>query len=443
MQQRPYQQKTAVVLRRWHASDDRSLLLVSPTGSGKSVMGAVDVRWLLRRQPHARVLWFAHRIELIKQAANELERLGLDDIGIWSGSVKSKPSARVLVASMAMFHVDKPPAADFIVVDEAHRVEAACYQTILRHLPNSKVLGLTATPWRLDGKGLGRTFDRMHVAATMTELIVDGYIARPLTYGVPKEKARQLVEGIPRTQGDYAVGRLAESMMRGTLMGNVVHECARLAPGQPTLVFAVNRQHGRELCSRFLAAGRPTEYLDGDTDALEREAIVGRLSTGQTQVVVNVDVLTEGFDCPPVKCIVMARPTRSLTRFLQFCGRAARPVGDNRAIIIDHAGNSWRFGLPEAEHEWSLSTSERGDPERSAPVKLCCVCGAMIASGAHQCPECGTEQPVVEREMREQSATLQLLTPQELEASRRRAVLDRIAAIRGLSPAWVETAMTL
>lgn len=418
MKLRAYQRKAVSALSGMLDKHGR-VVAVSPTGSGKTVIGASLV--MKRRD---RVLWLAHRVELLRQARRQLLKAGVRerDVGIVSGVDRENEGARVLVASVdAMRARDEIGDVGLIVVDEAHRVAARGYQKVLAAVSGAQVLGLTATPWRLDGKGLGETFSAMHVCAYQAQLIADGFLAPPVTYGVPLEKAREMVAGVGATSGDYAVGALGKAMMRGTLMGDVVAECHRLAKRESTIVFAATREHGQALTARFVAAGRRVEYLDGQTLPAERDAIIARLASGKTQIVVNVDVLTEGFDCPAVKCIAIARPTRSRTRWLQYCGRAARPHLDKRAIILDHGGNVWRHGLPERDHEWSLAGSERESGD--APVKRCAECGAMIHAAAIRCSECGAEQPLTERESRE-------LQERETELERLRATEDFVAQLR-------------
>lgn len=397
------------------------MLAVSPTGSGKTVIGAAVVRGR-----GDRVLWLAHRVELLRQARAKLVEAGLRerDVGILSGVDRENVEARVLVASVDTMRARREIAdVGLVVVDEAHRVLAAGYQKVLAALPGAQVLGLTATPCRLDGKGLGETFTAMHVCALQAQLIAGGHLAPPVTYGIPLEKAREMVAGIKTSSGDYAAGALGKAMMRGQLMGDVVSECHRLAPGESTLVFAATRDHGRALTARFVRAGRTAEYVDGQTRPDDRDGIIARLMSGETQVVVNVDVLTEGFDCPRVKCIAIARPTRSLTRWLQYCGRAARPHESKRAIILDHGGNTWLHGLPQRDHDWSLDGKTR---DGEAPVRRCVECGAMMPASERVCGECGAEQPLSEREQREleeREAELEELRESEAE---RKALAQRM-----------------
>lgn len=436
MKLRPYQDQAVKDLQRLFKQYQR-IVAVAPTSSGKTTIAAA----LLRAWSKKRVLWVAHRIELLRQARAELIRAGIpaSDVGILSGPDKINPDARILVCSVAMFRLRLVPAVDLIVVDEAHRVAAKSYQGIIYARPDALVLGLTATPWRLDEQPLGDTFDHMLVMAEAVELVADGYIMQAVCYGMPREKALALTRGI-KVRTDFASGPLARAMAKRTLIGDLVQECGRLAPGQATLVFAVNREHGRALLKRFLQAGRTAEYLDGETSDEEREAIAGtkgRLALGVTEVVVNVDVLSEGFDCPPVKCIVLARPTKSLTRFLQQVGRSTRKYRGRRPVVLDHAGNCWRFGLPDTPQDWSLQgIPKQGSGEQ--PIRLCSSCHALIAAACILCPECGAEQTQLETgTIEEDEAQLQKLEREQRDRERVETVLRRIATERGKSEDWV------
>ena len=378
--------------------DHQRVLLVSPTGSGKSVMGA----HVVKRMRGVRCLWVAHRIELLRQARAELIAAGIPEryVGIMSGTDKENAGARVMVCSIEMAKRAEPEAFGLVVVDEAHRAEARSYKAVVE-AQGCKLLGLTATPWRLDGRSLGETFEHMVVAGTPTQLEVDGFVARPVTYGVPQEKAKELVAGLSGGGGDYSAAELAKRMGTRRLLGDVVDETQRIAADRRTIVFAVDRKHGKALAARFRRCGRSVAYLDGETPAIQRSKIIDGLASGEVDIIVNVDVLTEGFDCPPVQCVSIARPTKSLTRFLQYCGRASRPWGDERPLILDHGGNCWRFGLPNDDRDWTLDRGKKKPP--TPDVKQCAnvECGAMIPLGCKECPECGEEQPRTPHEQRE------------------------------------------
>jgi DNA repair protein RadD len=422
----------------------RRVVAVAPTGSGKTVIAAA----LVRAMRGKRTLWLAHRIELLKQALEQLIAAGVPapSLGLLAGigsvelrdgtRIGQNENASIIVASVDMFRGGREvPRCDLIVVDEAHRTMAATYRGILDQRPRAQVLGLTATPWRLDGEPLGDVFEHLHVMAEAAELIHAGYIANPLVYGVPSERASGIVRGLSAGSGDYGSKSVERAAMK-YLVGDVVAERKRLAPGERTLVFATTRKHGTELAGHFRKERVAAEYLDCDTHASERDAMLRRLESGDTEVVVNVDVLSEGFDCPPVKCIALARPTRSLTRFLQQCGRASRPFGERRPVILDHAGNCWRLGLPIMPRDWSLDRTGRGAGIGGVRVRRCDACEALISLGSAECPECGAAVARAEREIEVEAGELVLVRARNVE---REALLGRIRAVasdRGATEEW-------
>jgi len=421
----------------------QTVVAVGPTGCGKTVIGATVVR-----RTWARVLWLAHRIELLEQARAEIIGAGVpeDRVGLLSGKLQSNTSAPVLVASVDMFNNEARtvPSADLVVIDEAHHVAAESYRAILEALPNARVLGLTATPQRLDGRPM-TFFKRLYVIAETAELIADGYLLKASVYGIPKEKAQELVRhaGIVHGRKDYSGKWLEVSMKKAPLMGDIVSEWQRLAKDERTIVFACSRDHGLAIAERFADAGARTAYLDAYTPRESRDELLsrtGKLVKGSIRVVVNVGVLTEGFDCPPVSCVIVARPTKSLGLWRQMCGRGARPAeGKDRFLVLDHAGNTWRHGFPDSTIDWTLDGMPRGKGDQT--LKLCPVCRLVISSGTLYCPQCGSEQPHDAGMLAEQAARLELLRQTEGELERKRRILHRLAKLRGKDEKWVTKAL--
>lgn len=436
MRLRRYQAKALEKLRRMLRPAQR-VLAISPTGSGKTVLAAALIGKLRRK----RVLWVAHRIELLRQARDGLIASGVParDVGMLSGTERNNETARVLVASVDMLRHRSVPKVDLIVLDEAHRAQAKSYLAILNSQPKTPTLGLTATPWRLDGQQLTDVFQETLVVSTPTELILEGHIVKPVTYGVPLEKARSMVARIDTTSGDYNGRKLGKAMMRGRLLGDIVSEWERLAKGQPTIVFAVNREHAQAIARRFGKKRRKVAYLDGDTSTEERRRMLNRLRSGELEIIVNVDVLSEGFDCPTVKCVVLARPTKSLTRYLQQTGRASRPYRRQRPIVLDHAGNTWRFGLPESEREWTNSAKRHSAGD--APVRECPECAHVMSASCQTCPECGAELgPTAAERSRldDERAKLEEIRATEEEKASALIRIREVAKQKGAGEQWVK-----
>jgi superfamily II DNA or RNA helicase len=425
MDLRPYQANAVRELRARFKKHKR-IVAVAPTGSGKTTIAAAFVK-----SHRGRVLWLAHRRELLFQAKRELIAAGVPakDIGILTGTESVNEHACILLASIQI----KPERdVSLIVVDEAHRIQAETYQVVLESCPDALVLGLTATPERLDGQPLSDTFSDMLIVAESVDLIAARYIAKPICYGLPRDKAREIVKGL---QSDRDFSR---AMRNRTLMGDTVKECQRLAPNERTIVFAVDREHGQALTKRF---GAKAEYLDGETPSELRKAILARLAKGVTQVVVNVDVLSEGIDIPSVKCIALCRPTKSLTRYLQQVGRGARMYKGKRPIILDHAGNIWRHGFPEVPRAWSLNGREKGEGLGNVAARLCPECSALNALAARECVECGAEMPRTETELEEHEAELQRLEESKAFRKRLEAFAKEKIADKAEREAWIAKAL--
>lgn len=400
MKLRPYQQR-AVRTSIGHLRSGRSSVLVSPTGSGKTVMGVAIVADFANPTEGRRVLWLAHREELIQQARDRLIADLGDPIGIISGRRTESADAAIVVASIDSLRRREVERFDLVVVDEAHRTPAASYRKVLASLEGVPVLGLTATPWRLDRRGLKDLYGEMVVAAQPSMLFEQGHQIRPRVYGPSAEPAEAIVAGLKTQAGDFATRAASDRMIE--ISGDVVATHREYATGLRTIVFAVDRRHGRELTARFSAAGVVTEYLDGDTPAADREGIVRRLRAGETTVVVNVDVLTEGVDIPEVQCVSIARPTKSLTRYLQYCGRAMRPFEGQAAIILDHAGNAYRLNVPYVDRKWTLQDQPKGEGGVAPLARKCHECGQLIEAHLVVCSACSAEigpreKTVAERE---------------------------------------------
>lgn len=377
MQLRDYQESA---VRATFAVLHRRPILVAPTGSGKTIMAVA-----LTERIGGRTLWLAHRRELIEQAARHLEASGAM-VGIIKAGVAPSPLANVQVASVATLVRRAMPPADLVVCDECHHVTADSYQTILGAYPRTPVLGLTATPFRLDGRGLGDLFGEIVVAATPAELCERGVLHAPRVWAARTPDLR----GVKVTGGDYNLGALSERVNDTKLTGNIVQTWLTRARGRRTVAFAVDVVHSRAIVAAFRAAGVRAEHLDGRTPAHEREAILGRLRSGETAIVSNCMVLTEGWDLPALECAIVARPTASLNLHLQMIGRVMRASdGKDGAIVLDHAGNHHVHGLVTRRLEYSLDGGTKVGSSEPLGLRRCQQCGLLYELHVTACPECG------------------------------------------------------
>ena len=382
---RPYQQQ-AVDGARAAVVAGRDPVVVIPTGGGKTVVGCAIVQGAVSRgRP---VLWLAHRMELVDQAHQRLERHGIAAGIIMAGRDEDRAQL-VQVASIQTLARRALPPARLIVLDEAHHVRAESYERLLQHYPEASVIGLTATPVRLDGRGLGETFDEIVAPVSCADLIEQGFLVEP-RYFAPSQPD---FTGVRRLGGDYQQDEAAE-VMRG-LTGNVVQHYQRLGNGGRAVVFACNVAHSQALVAAFNAAGIVAEHLDGDTPKAERQALLARLASGQTRVVSNCSVLTEGWDLPALEVCILARPTTSWALHLQMIGRVMRPAGDKQAVVLDHAGNLVRHGFPTDPVEYDLSDSRRAKPADDLPkARVCKGCLATMPAAATTCGVCQQPFPV-------------------------------------------------
>jgi DNA repair protein RadD len=386
-QLRPYQ-STAILEARDALRIHRRVLIVAPTGAGKTTIAAEIIRRAVERG--GRVWFLAHRAELITQASARLDQFGINHGVIMAQHWRDRPHERVQVASVQTLvnrDVDVPPT--LIIIDEAHRATAASYQTVIDNSGSPKVIGLTATPIRGDGKGLASMFDAMVQCPPIRSLMDDSYLVPARAFA----GKRVDLAGVEIRGSDYDPTQLNDAMNKPHLIGDVVKEWRRLANGRPTMVFAAGIKHSRTIVDHFLDAGVMAAHLDGETPKQERESILKRLADGRLTVVSNAMVLTEGVDVPVVSCVVLARPTKSKGLYLQMAGRGLRTApGKTDCLILDHGNCTMEHGLVHRDQNWQLlddSARKRSKQVSYAETfKVCPDCGEVAELQADVCP-CG------------------------------------------------------
>lgn len=429
---------------------EKRVLAVAPTGAGKTVMGSMLIS---RNKRWRRVLWLAHRTELIGQARSQLLNLGVH-CGVQCAKYEMlhpdhvDRSAYCQVGSVQTIHRrgSTLPDVDLIVFDEAHRSMADTYQEIVAAYPSAEVLGLTATPCRLDGRGLGDFFRVMNILVQPSQLYKEGYLRNPVTYIEDENEVMRGLRGAKTAGGDFTSASMRKAVDKPILIGNVVRQAQKLAPNVAKVVYAATVEHSKKIAARFRKAGIAAAHLDGDTSADDRAQILARLRDGSLEVVCNVDVLTEGWDLPALGAVVIARPTKSLSRLMHMVGRVQRAEGPRRKIVIDHGANCTRLQhIPGEDVTWTL---ERGEPDRADAdveprLKICTECSAMIHWANTECPECGADQPLVKTRRQildEQEAELVRLNRARFEKKREelRKRAEKVARERGIDIAWVD-----
>jgi superfamily II DNA or RNA helicase len=378
----------------------RRPLVVCPTGGGKTVFAGEIIK--LRTAEFKRTVFVAHRDELLTQARAKLKAFGIDAGIIKAGRDKDmRPQALVQVCGIQTLYarairgdrMELPPA-DYLWIDECHRARAMTYMKLIEAYPAAVIVGLTATPCRGDGRGLGNIFDVMLQAPQVGELIEQGYLCKLRIFAPPPPDLR----GVGISQGDYVINQLSDRMNTDVLVGDFVLHWLRHAERRRTVVYAVDIKHSVHLAEEMRKSEIKAEHLDGTTPQTEREAILERLRSGEIEVVANCMVLTEGFDLPALGCIGICRPTRSLGLFRQMVGRGLRrDDGKIDVVILDHSGGVHRHGRPDDAIEWTLDTDQRAtNPTHEArlrefpdnPWVECKECREQRMRG-EACPNCG------------------------------------------------------
>jgi DNA repair protein RadD len=359
-----------------------------------------------------KAIFFADRRKLVDQAAAELERHGIQT-GIIMAGRKMNRDAPVQVASIQTLSIRAVnsdrlnlPEADLLFIDEAHKALGEQYLTVIREqYPNAFVIGMTATPARSDGRGLGELFEDLVTGPTVQELTDQGHLVRMRYYAPTTPDLDYLDSIVDKRKNDYNEARLGEYMEGNKiLIGDIVEHYSRLAYGMQAVVFASSVKHSIFIAEAFNAKGIPAEHIDGTTEQTTRDAIYARVRNGQTYVLTNCNVLIEGWDEPRISACILARPTKSITAYLQMAGRVLRPYpGKEEAILIDHSGIVHELGFVTDTRPWSLDPEEtineraerkkQEEKEKTEQAKIVCEQCHIVYAGQLECPVCGWTPP--------------------------------------------------
>jgi superfamily II DNA or RNA helicase len=370
--------------------------------SGKTVLFCSIIRDAVAKG--RRVLVVAHTREIVSQTSRKLDDYDVPHGVIMGSHWRNFPDLSTQIATIqTLVHRERPPA-DFIVLDEAQHCRSTTAEKLLEWYPNAPLLGTTATPWRGDGKGLSQFFDASVTAATTAELMAQGFLVRYGGFSFEHPDLR----GVRMKGADYDSTALEMACSKVKIVGGIVEQWKLHAGGVRTILFAAGIAHSKMCVEAFRRAGVAAEHLDGTTPNGERDAILDRLASGVTRVLCNVNVLSEGWDCPAAACCILACPTKSLVRYLQQVGRVLRPLpGKDRALIFDHAGLLPKMGLPDEERDFSLTADVDFDSLKPPSIFQCPPpCGRIFLKSLGVCPECGRRVPApaageAEREVEE------------------------------------------
>ena len=426
---RDYQRQQLAELAGAMHAGYRRILMQLPTGGGKTheiatIVAAASLAGL-------RVLILATRTRLVRQLHERLDAFDVSH-GVIAAPIPELRdyAALVQVASVDTLYrraladqrIPLPPA-DVVIFDEAHLATAETRLRILDRYPDALRIGFTATPARKSGRSLGAAFSRLIVGPTIRELTAAGMLVPLRIYNTPVVTEREL-KALPKdTDNDYQAAALGELLSRPKLVGDVLENWSRIAAGKRTLLFCVNKTHGAALLADFLRQGIRAEMLTDEDDEATREEVIARLERGDTQVIVNVFLLSLGTDIPSVECVVLARPTRSLTMFLQMVGRGMRPspgTGKRDCVLIDHGHVVESLGLPQSDFGWTLDAErnvnrealERARRFTAEAMRTCRECSTvwMTSESGHACPSCGWKPAPKAKPITVQQADLEELS---------------------------------
>lgn len=472
---RPYQREGIQLIRASFAEGHRAPLYVAPTGAGKTFTFCLIASSAVRHSK--RVVVVVHRQELLSQTSRALDDMGIAH-GLIAPGITPDPRAFVQVAMIGTLRrrLEQGRAGDafdMVIFDEGHHATAGEWGRIRVLAPTARLLGVTATPERLDGQGLGAEFggvyDDLILGPTTEALMADGYLCRAAVFA-PQSLVD--LEGVKNRGGDYAGAELASRMDRPQITGDAVAHYGRICPGAPAIAFCASVAHAQHVAQQFRAAGWSADSIDGElADGLRRQRIRD-LGEGRLHVLTSCDIISEGTDIPVVTAAILLRPTQSLTLHLQQVGRALRPVYAQgfdlstregrlaaiaaskkpQAIVLDHVGNI-RHGLPEEPRDWTLAGRPRnGRAREGAPALRVAQCPECFRahSPAPACPSCGhayeatVRAPamvggeLVEVTEEDRIALAQQRAEQRREVGRATTLeaLEAIARARGYKQAW-------
>lgn len=362
---RPYQE-TAVRSALGSINKAGSAVLQMPTGAGKTRAATAII------QEYNGVVWFiCHRQEIERQASSAFSAAGIDH-GIVSPRAKPDFTKRVQIVSVAAKCLAEMPQPSLVIWDECHHVPAKSWAKLHASLPDAKHLGLTATPERLDGKGLKDWFADLIVGPSISDLIEQGFLS-PVRYFAPSDPD---LTAAKLQAGDYRKKDADAVMNSRVIIGDAVTEYRRSADGKRAIAFCTSVEASKALVDRFNDEGIPAIHVDGASSDDHRRDAIAALTSGEVKVLSNVEVFTEGFDVPVVEAVILLRPTKSATLLLQMIGRVLRPSEGKTAVIMDHAGLHQDHGWFASDWQWSIEGGA-AKARRLAGVR-----------GPRRCPEC-------------------------------------------------------
>lgn len=367
----PYRDKTlrdyqsegkAKIYQMW--TQMRSIMYQMPTGTGKTKLFVSIARdlfdWGAQRKTAVKILFLAHRLELLDQISETLGvKYNLAHAMIASQNREQKNYPLQIASVQTLIRrLDRWADKDFdvIIIDEAHHVKADSYKKILRAFPRAKVLGVTATPYRMSHESFRPEFDELITSAPVAKFIKDKWLCDYEYYSIrPESRIQMDINSISRfaLDGDYLDEAAADILDKDEIRAGIVSTYERYAKGKKGIIYTITKAHNAHICSQFITKGYKAVAIDDKTPAETRKQYVDDFRRGKIEIICNVNIFSEGFDCPDLEFIQLARPTKSLSMYLQQVGRGLRPAeGKEKLIILDNVGLYNRFGFPSARRHW-------------------------------------------------------------------------------------------
>jgi len=388
---RPYQEKAVDDLRKSFREGNKSPVLQLPTGGGKTVCFSFIAEQMANNKKSVFIL--AHRSEIIKQISRTLRQFGVNH-GLISPQFTPSLLQKIQVGSVQTLvrRLDRYTCPDLIITDECHHSTSPTYRKIYDHYKKAKLLGVTATPCRTDGKGLNAVYDDISIGPTMSWLIENEFLSDYKVFAPPSGLD---MTGVRKGRnGDYQTSETVERVDKKTITGCAVEHYQKICPGAPAIAFCASVAHAEHVASAFIQAGIPAKSIDGKMTEEVRHSAIEDLEKGKIKVLTSCDIVSEGTDIPVVTAAILLRPTLSLIFHLQSCGRALRTHPSKKiSYIIDHVGNCLTHGLPDDEREWTLDgdsgKKKKKKEDEVSSVKQCPECYCVHRSVMKQCPECG------------------------------------------------------
>jgi len=400
---REYQNRTIEMIREKLRSGVRRLIVTLPTGSGKSIiMGHIAK---MCTDKGNKVLALMHRRQLVDQLSDRFSSCGVDSGIVMAGTAAELDNktqigtiqtySRRIEFKTYEFDTNEEVRpwehnADIVLLDEAHRSLSKTFQDVLNRYHDKIIIGFTATPALSSGISMGDYYQDLIQPVYVKELINCGALVPGIYYGLNSPDLKDL----KIVAGDYDKRGLGNRVNNPSIIGDIVLNWSRIAAGKKTVVFAVNVKHSKAIVNEFLSHGVTAEHLDAYSDDDERAETIQRFISGETKILSNVDLYTEGTDIPAIECICLARPTKSIGRYIQMVGRGARPFKDkHNFIVLDHGKNINEHGFYEDDIKWTLEgkkitfAKNQKRPPKEKHQMQCKICNAIFLGNT--CPSCG------------------------------------------------------